>query len=241
MSAETEIGRRLQAIESRIEGACRRTGRRRSEVTLVGASKRQPVESLRAAHDAGLRTFGENRVQEVVVKAAALPEAIDWHLIGPLQSNKVRRAVGLCSTIHSVDRVKIARAIDRVAGELGVVRRGLLEVNLAEEESKHGFAPARLEETVESLAELSSLEIVGVMAIPPFAAEPEESRTWFRRLRRLRDRLSDLEGFPGWKGWLSMGMSGDFEVAIEEGATHIRVGTELFGPRRPPTTPLPVE
>ena len=236
MNAETEIGRRLRAIESRMEAACLRAGRRRSEVTLVGASKRQPVESLQAAYDAGLRVFGENRVQEVAAKAPALPETTDWHLIGPLQSNKVRRAVGLCSTIHSVDRIKIARAIDRVAAELAVTRLGLLEVNVAEEESKHGFGPEQLVESATALAELSSLEIVGVMAIPPLGAEPEQSRPWFRRLRLLRDRLSDLEVFQSWRGWLSMGMSSDFEIAIEEGATHVRVGTDLFGAREPVTT-----
>ena len=231
MSSRGEVGRRLEAVESRIEDACRRAGRQRSEVTLVGASKMQPVEALQAACAAGLRVFGENRVQELAVKAPALPATIDWHLIGPLQSNKVRRAVGLCSTIHSVDRVKIARAIDRIAAELGVARRGLLEVNLAEEESKHGFAPGQLEASAVALAELSNLEIVGVMALPPLGAQPEESRPWFRRLRLLRDRLSDSAVFPSWKGWLSMGMSRDFEVAIEEGATHIRVGTDLFGAR----------
>jgi pyridoxal phosphate enzyme (YggS family) len=144
----------------------------------------------------------------------------------------VRRAVDIFSTIHSIDRLKVARAIDRVAGELGLVRRGLLEVNLAAEGSKHGFAPAALDsESLEQLAALEHLEIVGLMAIPPFGESPEASRPWFRRLREVRDGISDRDLLPRWRGDLSMGMSQDFEVAIEEGATFVRVGSDLFGPR----------
>ena len=232
MSARGEIATRLRAIDERIAEACRRAGRETSEVTLVGASKVQPVESLSAAFDAGLRVFGENRVQEAVAKAPELPEAIDWHLIGPLQSNKARLAVALFSTIHSIDRLKIARAIDRIAAETEVVRTGLLEVNIAAEPSKHGFLPEKLTaECLGELADLANLEIVGLMAIPPFGQEPEAAKGWFRRLRELRDRVGALDVLPHWSGALSMGMSSDFDIAIEEGATHVRVGTELFGPR----------
>lgn len=224
-----DIARRLAAVESRIAAAGARCGRRRDEITLVGASKTQPAAALRAAWDAGLRVFGENRVQEAESKAPQLPPAADWHLIGPLQSNKARRAVELFSTIHSVDRVKIACALDRLAGELGVTRRGLLEVNLAAEPNKHGFRPDELPAGARQLVGLERLEIVGLMAIPPFGPE-EATRAWFRRLRDLAAGLVDL-GLPGWRGWLSMGMSADFEVAIEEGATHVRVGSDLFGAR----------
>jgi pyridoxal phosphate enzyme (YggS family) len=192
----------------------------------------QPVAALAAAYGAGQRVFGENRVQEAEAKAPGLPSAIEWHLIGPLQSNKVRRAVAVFSTIHSIDRLKVARAIDRVAGESEVSLQGLLEVNLAGEESKHGFEPESLTgDGLEALAGLEHLRIIGLMAIPPFGESAEESRPWFRRLRELRNRIGQLCVFDHWSGALSMGMSQDFEVAIEEGATHVRVGTELFGPR----------
>jgi PLP dependent protein len=234
MDVRIDIEARLFAIETRIDAACRRAGRRRSEVTLVGASKVQPVAALAAAFAAGLTVFGENRVQEAEAKAPALPAAIDWHLIGPLQSNKVRRAIDVFSTIHSIDRLKVAHAVDRVAGEAGVVCTGLLEVNLAGEASKHGFEPEALNvECLEQLAALEHLEIVGLMAIPPFGESSEESRPWFRRLRELRDAIGDRGVLPPWRGALSMGMSHDFEVAIEEGATYVRVGTDLFGPRTP--------
>jgi pyridoxal phosphate enzyme (YggS family) len=233
MEVRTDIEARLRAIETRIDAACQRAGRARSEVTLVGASKVQPPAALEAAFAAGLRVFGENRVQEAEAKAPGLPAAIDWHLIGPLQSNKARRAVDIFSTIHSIDRLKVARVVERVAGEAGVERTGLLEINLAGEASKHGFAPEAL--TAQCQAELAALEhlqIVGLMAIPPVGESAEDSRPWFRRLRQLRDAISEGDELPHWRGALSMGMSQDFEVAIEEGATYVRVGTELFGPRR---------
>jgi pyridoxal phosphate enzyme (YggS family) len=154
-------------------------------------------------------------------------------LIGPLQTNKVRAALGLFSTIHSIDRVKVAEAIDEEAARRGSTVRGLLEINLGGEESKHGFAPAGLAEAVRPLAGLKHLRIHGLMAIPPPGADPEASRPWFRRLRALRDDLARRPEWAGFPGWLSMGMSDDFEVAIEEGATHVRVGTAIFGARFP--------
>jgi len=231
MSAASDVGRRLSEVEDRIDAACLRAGRRVEEVTLVGVSKMQPVQALDAAWQAGLRVFGENRVQEALVKAPQLPTEIDWHLIGPLQTNKVRKAVGLFSTIHSIDRLKIARAIDRVSAEEGVVRRGFLEVNIGGEASKHGFSPEQLTDSAVAVAALDHLEIVGLMVIPPWGVEPEISRGWFQQLALLRDDLARSGIFGDWPGYLSMGMSGDFEVAIEEGATHVRVGTGIFGPR----------
>ncbi len=200
-------------------------------MTLVGASKRQPPESLLEAHRAGLSVFGENRVQEAKAKIDLLPPEVEWHLIGPLQSNKARLAVRLFTLIHSVDRLKIARVLDREAQRLGRPLSCLLEINLGGEESKHGFAVADLAATVAPLAELESLKVQGLMAIPPYDDQPEASRTWFQQLRRLRDELAQRSEWSEFPGWLSMGMSGDFEVAIEEGATHVRVGTALFGSR----------
>ena len=231
------IGERWREIGQRIEAACERSGRDASSVTLVGASKRQPVEALVEAHRAGLTVFGENRVQEAQSKMDLLPEDAQWHLIGPLQSNKVRLAARLFDVIHSVDRLKIARRLDREAQRLDRCIPCLLEINLGGEASKHGFTVDELTSAVAPLAELESLEIRGLMAIPPFGDDAEVSRGWFRQLRELRDELAERQVWREFPGWLSMGMSGDFEVAIEEGATHVRVGTALFGPRADPVDP----
>jgi pyridoxal phosphate enzyme (YggS family) len=226
-----ELPARLSAIRARIEEACRRSGRAPGDVVLVGASKTQPAPVLAAAFEAGLRVFGENRVREGLAKAGELPAGIEWHLIGPLQSNKVRVALGLFRAVHSIDRIKIAEAIDQEAGARGLAVQGFLEINVGEEESKHGFSPQGLAEAVRPLADLQNLRIVGLMAIPPQSDDPEESRPWFRKLRELRDELASRPEWAGFPGLLSMGMSDDFEVAVEEGATHVRVGTALFGPR----------
>ena len=244
MMEDPELDARLPAISDsylrsvhRIGEACARSGRSPADVTLVGASKTQPAAVLAAAWRAGLRVFGENRVQEAVAKSRELPSppyGIEWHLIGPLQSNKVKPALELFRTIHSVDRVRIAEALDQEAGRRGLELSGFLEINLGQEESKHGFSPASpdaLAEAVRPLADLPHLKIVGLMAIPPAADNPEDSRAWFRRLRELRDELGSRPEWPDFPGKLSMGMSHDFEIAIEEGATHVRVGTSLFGSR----------
>jgi PLP dependent protein len=234
---EREVAARLAAIRERIAAAARRAGRDPAEVTLVGASKLQPPERLRAAAAAGLRVFGENRVQEaeehqeVLAGTPSAAARVEWHLIGPLQSNKAKRAVELFSTVHSVDRVKIARLLDRHAGEAGVTLDCFLEVDLADEDSKSGFRPGELIERAADLAALRNLHFVGLMAIPPFPEEPEDSRPWFRKLRELSDAIGARPEWPAWPGKLSMGMSADFEIAIEEGATHVRVGTDLFGTR----------
>ncbi len=222
---------RLAAVEARIMAACARAGRPRAAVTLLGVSKTQPPDRVLALYKAGLATFGENRVQEAVAKAAELPAAIDWHLIGPLQTNKVRSALRLFSTIHAVDRLRLAQALAEEAERLGREVACFLEINLAGEASKHGFAPAELLAELVELAALPRLRWLGLMAIPPFADDPEASRPWFRQLRLLRDRLASAGPLAGFAGQLSMGMSADFEIAIEEGSTHVRVGTALFGAR----------
>jgi pyridoxal phosphate enzyme (YggS family) len=222
---------RLRAIETRVTAACARAGRARAAVRLVGASKMQPVELLAEAFEAGLATLGENRVQEGVRKSALLPGGIDWHLLGPLQSNKVRSATRLFSLFHAVDRPSIALELDREAERQGRRLGGLLEVNLGGEATKHGFEVEGLEAAVAPLAALRNLEIRGLMAIPPPGPDPEASRPWFRALRELADRLGARPEWSGRMRELSMGMSDDFEVAIEEGATLVRVGTALFGER----------
>jgi pyridoxal phosphate enzyme (YggS family) len=231
----TGMQERLDRIRARIDDACRRAGRPAGGVTLVGASKTQPAAALAEAFQAGLRAFGENRVQEGLAKSRELPPEmaaeIAWHLIGPLQSNKVRPALDLFRTVHSIDRPRIAEALDREAGARGLAVSGFLEVNLGGEESKHGFPADGLAEAVRPLSRLRGVRIVGLMAIPPQGDSPEDSRPWFRRLRELRDDLAGRPEWAGFSGWLSMGMSDDFEVAVEEGATHVRVGTALFGPR----------
>ncbi|HEV3458162.1 MAG TPA: YggS family pyridoxal phosphate-dependent enzyme [Thermoanaerobaculia bacterium] len=233
----TQPAARLAAVRGRIAAACARSRRDPATVTLVGASKTQPAAVLAPFVAAGLAVLGENRVQEAQAKRRELGEIlpepqVEWHLIGPLQTNKARPALELFSCIHSLDRPAIAAALDREAGRRGIRPGVFLEINLGEESSKHGFAPGRLAEAVRPLAALPNLRIVGLMAIPPFAASAEASRPWFRRLRELRDDLGSRPEWAGWPGSLSMGMSDDFEVAIEEGATHVRVGTALFGPRQ---------
>lgn len=225
------IAERLAGLERRIAAACARAGRRRDEVRLVGASKLQSAERLRAAWEAGLRDFGENRVQEGLAKAPALPPEARWHLLGPLQTNKARAALRLFRVFHAVDRERVALVLDQEARGAGIEVTAFLEINLGGESTKHGFAPAGLAAAVASLAGLGGLRIAGLMAIPPPAADPEGARPWFRRLRALRDELAARPEWSGRLTELSMGMSDDFEVAIEEGATCIRLGTALFGPR----------
>jgi pyridoxal phosphate enzyme (YggS family) len=235
----------LAEIEQRIVAACQRAGRERGAVTLVAASKTQPAAKLVPYLDAGLRLLGENRVQEAVGKSRdlglqrpALAPPLIWHLIGPLQGNKVRPALDLFTCIHSLDRPSIAAAVDREARRRGVAVSGFVEVNLGGEASKHGFAAAGLAAAVRPLADLTGLRLVGLMAIPPQGESAAAARPWFRRLRELRDELGGQPEWQGWPGYLSMGMSDDFEVAIEEGATHVRVGTALFGRRLPPLSML---
>ncbi len=239
-----ELPARVAEVRDRIAAACARAGRRSEDVTLVGVTKIHPAAVVEAAWRAGVRIIGENRVQEALAKSRELsslpppPEGPEWHLIGPLQSNKVRAALDLFRTIHSIDRPKIAEAIDHEASARGLRVDGFLEVNVGAEESKHGFSPDDLAEAARPLAGLNrpegkaaGLRIVGLMAIPPFVDDPEASRRWFVRLRKLAEELASRPEWAGFPGLLSMGMSHDYEVAIEEGATHVRVGTALFGTR----------
>ncbi len=230
-SVESTVAERLESVRRRLREACERSGRDPREVTLLGIGKRQPIERVRAAIAAGLQIFGENQVQEAVAKSAELPVDLEWHFVGHLQSNKVKPAVRLFDVVHSVDRLKIARRIDGEAGRQGRRIQGMIEVNLGGEPSKHGFPAADLIEAVRPLADLEHLRIVGLMAIPPYEEDLVAARGWFRRLRELRDEIAARDEWEDFPGWLSMGMSHDFEAAIEEGATHVRVGTSIFGAR----------
>ena len=227
------VADRLADVRERIRLACERCGRDPRDVTLIGASKRQPIERLRAAAEAGLRTFGENQVQEAEVKVPVLPVDLDWHFIGTLQSNKAKPAVRIFSTVHSLDRPKIARVLAEEAGRQNRRLKGFIQVHLGDEPTKHGFPEdgEALVRAVRPLAGLERLEVVGLMALPPYEDDPVAQRAWFRKLAELRDLLADEAEWRGFPGLLSMGMSDDFEIAVEEGATHVRVGSSLFGPR----------
>lgn len=219
---------RLKLINEKIAAACQRAGRDFFEVTLVAVSKTVEPERIRQAIEAGVRVLGENRVQEAATKMPELADLVvehnvEWHLIGHLQSNKARRAVELFSTIQSVDSFKLAERLDNVAGELGKRLPVFIEVNLGGEAAKAGVEPDEVLPLCEQAGKLANLELKGLMAVPPFLENAEEVRPFFRRLRTLRDQAQLKE--------LSMGMSHDFEIAIEEGATIVRIGTALFGER----------
>lgn len=223
------LSENIGSVLEKIAGAARRAGRDPSEVGLVAVSKTHPAEVVREAAEAGQLLFGENRVQEALAKIPLLPARLRWHLIGHLQSNKVRKALPLFELIHGVDSPGLARDIDRIAAEEGLFPRILLEVNVSGEGSKHGFDPAGLERHLEELLALPRLQIEGFMTMAPLAPEAGASRPHFRALRELRDRLAERTGVPF--PTLSMGMSGDYEVGVEEGATLVRVGSAIFGAR----------
>jgi PLP dependent protein len=220
-----DIRANLEGVHERVARACGRAGRKPDDVLLIAVSKTVEIERIRAAVAAGVKALGENRVQEAKDKVAALGRPVPWHLIGSLQTNKARDAVQLFDWIHSVDREELARELDRRAHQSGRSVKVLVQVNVGEEAQKGGVPPAELKGLLDAMVGLRNLDVRGLMCIPPAAETAEASRGWFKRLRDLRD-AAGLEH-------CSMGMSGDFEVAIEEGATMVRVGTAIFGPRAP--------
>jgi PLP dependent protein len=226
---DPEPAERLQKVRQQISAAEKTSGRKPRSTKLVAVSKTHSAERVRALLDEGQLVFGENRVQEAREKIPQLPSRLEWHLIGHLQSNKVRVALPLFSWIHSIDSLDLAADLDRIANELGLFPRVLLQVNVAGEASKFGFSPAKLRSELDDLLSFPRLQIQGLMTIPPLAADPENSRRYFGTLRQLRDELAAEFGVA--LDELSMGMSNDFTVAIEEGATMVRIGTALFGPR----------
>jgi len=229
---QASVRENLQRIQERIARAMARAGRRAEEITLIGVSKTHPASAIREAYEAGIRHFGENRVQEWEGKRAGTEGlAATWHLIGHLQSNKAARAAKLFHSIDSVADFAVAQRLDRARSEAGITGklRVLIEVRLADEETKSGMQIEELSAAAAKTADLPRLELAGLMCIPPFLEKAEQVRPYFTRLRDLRDELTRKLGIalPA----LSMGMSHDFEVAIEEGATEVRLGTALFGAR----------
>ena len=224
------VAENLAAVRAAIAEAAVRAGRRAEDLELVAVSKTHPPETLHEALNAGQTLFGENRVQEARAKIPLLPGRARWHLIGHLQKNKIRHALAAgFELFHGIDSLELARDFDRIANEAGMFPRVLLEVNVAGEASKFGFSPDKLRAEKEALLALGRLQIEGLMTIPPFAPEAENSRAYFVALRELREHLQTEFRVP--LSALSMGMSGDFTVAVEEGATLVRVGTAIFGKR----------
>ena len=229
----TDIRANLERVRERVAKAAERAGRRPADVLLIGVSKTVEVARIRQAIEAGVEALGENRVQEARDKVVEIGRPVPWHLIGHLQTNKVRDALELFDVVHSLDRLDLAKELDKRARARGRTVAALVEVNLAGEASKGGVSPDGLGALLDAVAAMSAVSVRGLMAIPPEAKEPDDSRVWFRALRKLGERHGFAE--------LSMGMSGDFEVAIEEGATMVRVGTAIFGPRPPRREPGPGE
>lgn len=227
------IRENLAAVEDRIQAACKKAGRKREEITLVAVSKTNPAEAVKEALSCGQIVFGENRVQELREKVPLVPEEALWHLIGTLQSNKVKYLPEIrnLQMIHSVDNLKLAREIDKRFAASGRTVDILLEVNMAHEETKAGLAPEDTEALFREVAQLSHVNIRGLMTIAPFTEDAETNRSYFAGLRELLEELNRLALTKQPMTELSMGMSGDYEVAIEEGATLVRVGTAIFGAR----------
>lgn len=222
---------RFEEVEKKISDACARAGRDRCEVTLIAVSKTKPVEMLREAYDAGARNFGENKVQEICEKYDNLPSDIKWHMIGHLQRNKVKQVIDKTVLIHSVDSYRLAQEISVQAQKKGLIMPILIEVNIAGEESKFGISAQETIQLVEEIAVLPNLSIRGLMTIAPYVVDAEENRLYFRKIKQLSVDIKNKNIDNVSMETLSMGMTGDYEVAIEEGATMVRVGTGIFGAR----------
>ena len=225
----SDIARRIEVVEEQIVRIAERCGRLRSEIGLIAVSKSQSAETVREALGAGHLLFGENRAQELIAKVPLLPSSIHWHFIGNLQKNKVRKVLPLVDLVHSVDSVELALDIDRIASELGLFPRVLLEVNVSQEATKFGFIPEVARREAPRLLALPRVQWEGLMTIAPIMDAADKARPFFAQLRTLRDQIAAENQID--LPTLSMGMSDDFEAAIEEGATLIRLGTAIFGPR----------
>ncbi|HEX6850638.1 MAG TPA: YggS family pyridoxal phosphate-dependent enzyme [Candidatus Polarisedimenticolaceae bacterium] len=229
MSPDPALARALSGVRYRIAAACARARRDPAEVRLVAVSKTVPAARVRDLLACGQTVFGENRVQEALAKIPEVGAGASWHLVGHLQRNKARHAVGSFALIHSVDDLELAREIDRRAAARGIVQAVLVQLNLSGEATKSGAEESAVLDLIGAMKDLPHLDVRGLMTIPPPVEDAEASRPWFRRLRELRDRAAAATGLA--LADLSMGMTGDFEVAVEEGATLVRVGTALFGAR----------
>ena len=224
------IAQNFEAVQTLVAQAAQAAGREAGGIELVAVSKTQPPEAIRQVIDCGHLLFGESRLQEARAKIPTLPAKVRWHFIGHLQKNKIRQALPLFELFHGVDSLALAGDMSRIAAELGLFPKILLEVNVAGEASKFGFSPEELRSELEALLALDRLQILGLMTIAPFAEEAEPSRKYFALLRNVRDELQT--SFKVQLPHLSMGMSGDYAVAVQEGATIVRIGTAIFGPRR---------
>ena len=227
-----QIRRNLEEMKRRLDDAARGAGRDPADIRLVAVTKTVGLERLKEAVAAGHTLFGENYVQEAKTKITSLGPVLTWHFIGHLQSNKAKAAVELFDLIHSVDRLSLAQALEQAAARQGKIQDILLQVNLAGEASKSGTAPENAQDLLSEIGKMPHLRVLGLMTMPPWFDEPERVRPYFRALRELRDRLRGLRIGEGGLPELSMGMTGDFEVAVSEGATLVRIGTAIFG-RRP--------
>lgn len=225
------LSENLKCVEQRICKACERAGRERDEVTLIAVSKTKPVEMLEEIYSEEIRYFGENKVQEMCDKYEVMPKDIKWQMIGHLQTNKVKYIVDKADLIHSVDSVRLAETIDKEAKKKDRIVRILLEVNMAREESKFGLMPEEVMEVVDRIAALDNVRVEGLMTIAPFVEDPEENRKYFAALKQLSVDIRGKNVNNVNMSILSMGMTNDFEVAIEEGATMVRIGTAIFGER----------
>ena len=231
MADKVKLEENLKNVEENIMAACKRAGRDRSEITLIAVSKTKPVDMLQEVYDQGIREFGENKVQELCDKIEVLPGDIHWHMIGHLQTNKVKYLVGKTALIHSVDSLHLAQEIEKQAAKQEVIVPILVEVNIAEEKSKFGIHKEEAFELVKSIALLPHLRIQGLMTIAPFVEDPEDNRLYFRQIHQLSVDIKEQNIDNVRMDVLSMGMTGDYMVAIEEGATLVRVGTGIFGAR----------
>lgn len=231
--AQAALSARLTRVREQMAAAAERSGRRPGEVSLIAISKTHPASAIESLIELGASDFGENRVQEAEEKITQIGRnRARWHLVGHLQANKARRAVNLFDVVHSLDSVDLARRLDRLCGEEGREKLPLLiQVDLGHEATKSGIDESELPQLVEQLGPLHRLELIGLMTLPPFFEDPEQNRPFFRQLCKLRDSLASGGAFGDGKGELSMGMTHDFEVAIEEGATMVRIGTAIFGER----------
>ncbi|WP_026525793.1 YggS family pyridoxal phosphate-dependent enzyme [Butyrivibrio sp. MB2005] len=225
------IRENLETVEKNIQAACDRAGRDRSEVTLIAVSKTKPVSDIREAMDCGITVFGENKVQEIRDKTEEIKEPLNWHMIGHLQTNKVKYLPGKVCMIHSVDKMSLAEEIEKQAAKHDLVMDVLCEVNMAGEDSKFGLSPEKAPDFVKSIAAFPHIRVRGLMTIAPYTDDPETNRPYFKALKKMLDDINseNIEGLH--LDTLSMGMTGDYEVAIEEGATFVRVGTGIFGER----------
>ena len=226
------IADRLAGIRARIAAAARSAGRDPSSIRLVAVSKTFPIEAIREAYAAGQREFGENRVQEALQKIASGADLdIRWHLLGHLQTNKAKKAAPAFATIHSIDSVDLLQKIDAAAADAGRTPELLIQVDLAGEATKFGVPPSDVPQLFDAAARCRAARVTGLMTLPPVPESPEDARPWFRRLRELRDEWRAAGVAPSMLAELSIGMSGDFEVGIEEGSTMVRIGTAIFGTR----------